>query len=185
MALAKLYLFNDDVKEVIAHFETQLKKDPSFLLGYMVLGIIYDERGEPEKAESYYRQALTINRDFVPAANNLAWSLAERNKNINEALILARNIKYIMPENPHILDTLGWIYFKLGYYGKAISNLEESVSMLPDNALYNYHLGKTYYKNEQLEEARRYLKKALTLAPDFKGAEDARRTLKGYRSLEG
>ena len=185
MALAKLYLLNDKVKDVIAHFEIQLKKDPSFLLGYMVLGIIYDKRGDPEKAESYYRQALTIDSDFVPAANNLAWSLAERNKNINEALILARNIKYIMPENPHILDTLGWIYFKLGYYGNAISNLEESVSMLPDNALYNYHIGKVYYKNEQLEEARRYLKKALTLVPDFKGAEDARRTLKGYRSLEG
>ena len=185
LALTKLYLRTNRVKEVIDHFETQVRKDPEFLLGFMVLGIIFDEQGERDKAESYYRRALAVNPDFVPAANNLAWSLAERNKNLNEAMILSRNTKYLMPKNPHISDTLGWISYKLGYYGKAISNLEESVSMQPDNALYHYHLGKAYYENAQLEEARVYLKKALALNPDLDWAQDARRILQGYRSLDG
>jgi uncharacterized protein HemY len=59
----------------------------------------------------------------------------------------------------------------------AIAELHDSLNLVPDNAEINYHLGMAYYKNNQADAAREYLEKALDIAPDFKGAEEARLVL--------
>ena len=185
MALTQLYLRDKDVNQVIAHYEKTLEKHPNLMQGYMILGMSYTLRGEKEKAETCYRKALEIKNDFAPAANNLAWSLAERGANVEEALQLARIAKDKLPKDPHVLDTLGWVYHQMGYHGKAIIELEKSVTLLPNSPEYTYHLAKAYYSNNQVDQAKGYFEKALKLSPNFKGAEDARKTLKKYRSLEG
>lgn len=185
MALAQLYLRDKDVNKVISHFEDMLEKNPKLLPGYMILGITYDRQGEKEKAESYYRKALEIKSDFAPAANNLAWSLAERGSNLDEAFQLARVAIDRLPEDPYVLDTLGIVYHRMGYFGKAVLELQKSVSFLPGNPLHTYHLAKAYYDNDQIEQGNEYFRKALKLNPDFKGAEDARRSLKEHRSVDG
>lgn len=184
MALTKLYLINRDVNEVIAHFENQLTDDPEFMVGYMVLGTIHYKTGEKEKAESYFRKALEVDEDFAPAANNLAWCLAEGDKDMNEALELAEIAKNAMPNDPQVLHTLGWIYYKLGYLGKAIDQLEACITVRPEIPLYNYHLAKAFNDNKQFDKAKEYFEKALAINSSFKGAEDARRYLEKYRSLK-
>ena len=149
----------------------------------MVLGGIYDKRGETEKAEALYRKALKIKEDFAPAANNLAYNLAERKINLNEAMQFAEIAKQKRPEDPVVLDTLGWVYYLLGHHAKAIPHLAKSVDRMPDNPLFQYHLGKAYHKNEQLDMARASLEKVLTLDPSFKEADDIRNILESYRSL--
>lgn len=171
--LAQLYLRDKDVNQVISHFEDAVGKNPKFLQGYMVLGIIYNRQGDKEKSETSYRKALEVKKDFAPAANNLAWSLAGKKGegHIEEALQLARVAKEKLPNNPHVLDTLGWVLYRMGYYGKAIIELEKSVSILPNHTLYNYHLAKAYYENNQRVQAKTYFEKALKLNPNFAGAE--------------
>ena len=183
MALTRIYMQENKVDQVIAHFEAALEKNPNLLAGYMVLGGIYDRRGEKEKAEILYRKALEIKEDFAPAANNLAYNLAERKINLSEAMQFAEIAKQKRPEDPVVLDTLGWVYYLLGHHAKAIPHLAKSVDRLPDNPLFHYHLGKAYHKNEQPEMARASLEKVLTLDPSFKEAEDIRNILESYRSL--
>ena len=183
MVLTQIYMREKKVDQVIAHFESALKKNPKLLAGYMVLGGIYDKRGETEKAEALYRKALKIKEDFAPAANNLAYNLAERKINLNEAMQFAEIAKQKRPEDPVVLDTLGWVYYLLGHHAKAIPHLAKSVDRMPDNPLFQYHLGKAYHKNEQLDMARASLEKVLTLDPSFKEADDIRNILESYRSL--
>ena len=114
----------------------------------------------------------------------LYWS-AKGGGNVEEALAFARIAKEKLPKNPHVADSLGWVYYQLGYYGKAVIELEKSVTLLPNNPEYTYHLAKAYYRNNQLDLAKGYFEKALKISSNFKGAEDVRQTLKKYRSLDG
>ncbi len=82
-----------------------------------------------------------------------------------------------LPKSAAVMDTLGWIYYLKGSYLNAIAELQDSVQLEPENALINYHLGLAYSKNNQPDQAREYLEKALKIAPDFKGAEEARKVL--------
>ncbi|UCF56016.1 MAG: tetratricopeptide repeat protein, partial [Deltaproteobacteria bacterium] len=178
LSLARTYGQLGKLDKAISQYETVLSKNPNYLGGYMALGTIYDQQRKPDKAEPYYRKALEINRDFAPAANNLAWNLAEKGGNIDEALSFAQMAKEKMPKNAAVMDTLGWIYYLKGSYLSAIAELQDSVELAPDNPLINYHLGLAYYKNNEPDEAKEYLEKALQINQNFRGAEEARSILK-------
>jgi tetratricopeptide (TPR) repeat protein len=178
VALAKTYGRLGRFDEAISQYELLLAKSPDYLAGYMALGTIYDQQGDAEKAETYYRKALEINEEFAPAANNLAWNLAEKGGNIDEALGYAQIAKERMPRSATVMDTLGWIYYLKGSYLNAIAELRDSVELDSDNPIFHFHLGLAYHKNNQLDEARESLESALKITPDFKGAEDARKILK-------
>jgi tetratricopeptide (TPR) repeat protein len=183
--LARIALKDKNFKDAIARYEEILAKKPDYLAGFMAIGTIYDQQGDSMKAEEYYRKALSIKKDFGAAANNLAWKLAEKGENIDEALEFARIAKEQMPDNPSVMDTLGWIYFLKGSYLNAISELQDSVERVPENPVINYHLGMALLKNNKPVEAGEYLKKALTLDPGFKGAEEAKKVLEEIKATKG
>ena len=118
------------------------------------------------------------NPKFPPAANNLGYLYAERNENIDEALNLAQSAKEQVPDDPHISDTLGWIFYKKNIYSRAIVYLKEANEKITDNPIIKYHLGMAYFKNGDKEQSKRELKRALELAPKFDGSEEAKATLK-------
>ena len=148
----------------------------------MAIGTIYDVKGEGEKAESHYRKALATKSDFAPAANNLAWNLAERGGNIDEALTYAQIAKEQMPSSPVVMDTLGWVYYLKGTYLNAIAEFQDSLARDPNNSVVNYHMGLAYYKSNEPAKAKDYIQKALDIDPNFKGAEEARKILNQLRS---
>ncbi len=177
VALAGVYFEQKKVDEAVRQFETILKKNPKYLAGYMALGTIYERKGDLKKAEKQYRKTLEIKRNFGPAANNLAWVIAQGGGNVDEALGYAQVAKEQLPRDPNAMDTLGWIYYLKGSYLNAISELRDSLEQNPDNAIANYHLGLAYYKRAQNEAAVEYFEKALHLDKDFQGAEEAQNIL--------
>ena len=114
MALAEIYAREKRFDEAIKEYEGVIAKNPKYLAGYMAVGTIYDQKGDGQKAETYYRKALDIKKDFGPAANNLAWNLAERGGNIDEALTFAQIAKEQLPNSAAVMDTLGYIYYLKG-----------------------------------------------------------------------
>ena len=163
--------------KAIEEYNTAIQKDPNSLAAFMGLGIIYDLQKNYDKAKEYYQKALKLNPKFAPAANNLAYIYAEQGENIDQALTLAQSAKEQALEDPHISDTLGWIYYKKNVFSRAIVYLKEANEKVTDNPLMRYHLGMAYYKNGNKEEARMELKKALELDPKFTGADEAKATL--------
>jgi Tfp pilus assembly protein PilF len=97
VALAEIYAREKRFDEAIKEYEGVIAKNPKYLAGYMAVGTIYDQKGDGKKAETYYRKALDIKRDFGPAANNLAWNLADRGGNIDEARPLRKSPRSSFP----------------------------------------------------------------------------------------
>ena len=176
-ALARISITQKDIDAAIAKYKEVLNKRPSYLPAYVSLGSLYQGKGEIKEAESYFRRALEIKNDLVPAANNLAFILAEHGGNLDEALTLAQMAKEKMPNDPSIMDTLGWIYYKKGLYRNALVELEESHEKMQKNPEVLYHLGMTYMKNGQHHKAKAALQKALKLGKEFPGRREAEEAL--------
>jgi len=178
VALASIYAREKRFDEAIKEYESVIAKNPKYLAGYMAVGTIYDQKGDGKRAETYYRKALDIKKDFGPAANNLAWNLADRGGNIDEALTFAQIAKKQLPDSPAVMDTLGYIYYLKGSYGNAVKEFQDSLSRDPENPVINFHMGLAQYKSNDLAKAKGYFEKALELDPNFKEADEAQRLLK-------
>jgi tetratricopeptide (TPR) repeat protein len=143
----------------------------------MIIGALYDAQKKSDLAKKYYEEALRVNGQFAPAANNLAYILAENDTDLNRALELAKLAKEKLPEDPGVMDTLGWVYYKKGLYDSAIVEVADSLEKIPDNAMVHYHLGMAYFKKGKSDKARSALEKALALDAGFEKAEQVRKIL--------
>jgi predicted Zn-dependent protease len=117
------------------------------------------------------------NPRFGPAANNLAGILTESGGDKEKALQLAQLAKELMPNEPRVTDTLGWVLYKRGVYDRAVRLLSDSASKVPNDPLLQYHLGMATYKAGDREGARRALQVAVNAKEDFPGKDEARRIL--------
>jgi Flp pilus assembly protein TadD len=107
----------------------------------------------------------------------LAYLLAEKGEDLNKALDLARQAKEKMPNDPGVMDTLGWVFFKKGLYDSAIAELNDCVEKMKDNATVHYHLGMAYFKAGEGAKAKTALEKAMALDPKFLKADEVREIL--------
>jgi tetratricopeptide (TPR) repeat protein len=176
--LGNAYSAQRSFDRAIEEYQTIIRKNPLAVPPHMLLGVLYDLKQQPAKANEYYKKVLDLNRDFFPAANNLAWNYAEHDANLDSALALAQKARELSPENPHIADTLGWIYYKKGAYASAISLLKESTEQLQNkHSTVLYHLGMAQYRGGDKALARENLKRALAISQAFPGAEEAKKIL--------
>ena len=178
-ALARLYLAEKKSDLAIKQLQAALEANPKQLGAHMLLAIIFDSQKRFDRSEKHYRAILDLNPNFAPAANNLAFLLAEQNKNLDEALGLARVAKEKMPDDPNVMDTLGWVYYKKGIYDMAIIEFGDALEKMPENPAILFHLGMAYYQKGDKERARNELQAALGISDTFDGAEEAKKVLKG------
>ncbi|MFO0699147.1 MAG: tetratricopeptide repeat protein [Nitrospira sp.] len=178
MGLAQTFLQTGKVDEAMKEYETVLTKDPNIIQAHMMLGLIHENRNELGKAQTQYETILKLNPKFVPAANNLAWVIVQQGGNLDVALSYAQTAREGSPDDPHIADTLGWVYYKKNTNLLAISLLKEAVEKLPNEPEVHFHYGMALAKNNQVADAKKSLQTALQLRPNFPGADEARKTLK-------
>jgi len=177
MNLAELYRRTDRIDDAVKEYEMALAKNPKLISAHMMLGMIAEQRDDHSGAKQHYEETLKLNDSFAPAANNLAWILAEEGEKLDEALSYAQTARAQRPEDPNIADTLGWIYYKKNAYLKAASLLREAVDKLQDNPVIYYHLGMTQLKKGDPVGAKKALNTALKLSDRFPGVEEARKAL--------
>ena len=102
------------------------------------LAQIYFEAGILDKAEKYYRQALSIEPKSPVWMNNLAYFLIDKDRNINEGLDLAYKTLRISPDNYSYLHTKGWGLYKQGKYQEALDILQNGWDLRMKNAIYDH-----------------------------------------------
>jgi tetratricopeptide (TPR) repeat protein len=142
-----------------------------------MLAMVLDAQNKKSEARRQYELILGIDPNAVVAANNLAWMLVESERNPDAALPLAQRAKQILPGDPRVNDTLGWVYVRKDLTEQAIPLLEEAVRSDQDNAVHQFHLGIAYVRAGDWAKARAPLRKALELQPGFSGAGEARTAL--------
>ena len=86
--------------------------------------------------------------------------------------------EFIVITDPAMLDTLGWVYFRMGEYQKALVPLEQALDLAPEADIILYHMGMLLHKTGRLQEAREKLRKALAGEADFIGRQEAEKVLR-------
>ncbi|MBI89287.1 MAG: hypothetical protein CMG60_04295 [Candidatus Marinimicrobia bacterium] len=104
------------------------------------LALIYDSTGKWDKSDKLYLDLISSDSTDAQAYNNYAYSLVERNHKIDLALELAQIAIRLEPKSAAYLDTIGWIYFKMDFYDKALHYIKESLSIDSSNITIKEHL---------------------------------------------
>jgi tetratricopeptide (TPR) repeat protein len=138
------------------------------------------EADQFKEAKAVYARALNSHPDLWPAANDLAFLKCEypdSPEDLDSALELAKKAHEMQPNQPAVIDTLGWVYYKLGDTERSLALLEESTGKAPDSPIFNYHLGMALIRSGEKEKAVERLKRALNSGQAFIGKEDAIKTV--------
>jgi tetratricopeptide (TPR) repeat protein len=175
--LADLYVSQGRIEEAKKEFTELHRVDPRWVGAPTMLGLLALQTQNPEEARRWWETAVKINPKAGAASNNLAWLLVESNGDLDRALELALAAKSAMPDQAEVNDTLGWIYYKKGMLGQAITWLRWCSDAEPTNATYQFHMGMAYAKDGEDAKAGKALKLALTLDPKLPWADAAKKTL--------
>lgn len=163
LALGNVYLLQGDTNNSQAMFEKakQLSADS---YAASSLGFVQQISGQ-EGAEQSYREALKLNPDDFVAMNNLAYLLAEKGRELDEALRLAARAHQLKPENPEFSDTLAWVYLKKNMPSNAVQLLAPLASKYPGSPQFRHHYGLALLASGDKVKARQELEAALKAQP--------------------
>lgn len=120
--------------EAISDYEAAIKLGIGLPEPYRNMGIVAQSQDKDEKAIRYYRKALEIDRDFVPANNDLAWLLAttpeETLRNPDEAVKYAtRACALTKMKKANMIDTLSAALAASGQFGEAIKRIDQAIGL--------------------------------------------------------
>lgn len=132
--------------------------------------LLYDHAMAAEKVnrldvlEANLRRLIVLQPDHAHAHNALGYTLADRNQRLPEARALIETAHKLAPNDPFILDSLGWVLFRLGENEAALGHLRRAYEMRPDGEI-AAHLGEVLWAMGRRDEARKIWAEALRAQP--------------------
>ena len=103
--------------------------------------------------------------DNANALNALGYTLAERGLRIQEARQYIERAYELKPNDPAIMDSMGWVQFKLGNYDKAEEYLRKALELMDDAEILG-HLAELLWAQGNYDEARSLLREAIDRHPE-------------------
>jgi len=152
-------------KEALVLLERALVDQPDNVELLYEAALLAERQGRPDLLESRLRHLLRLRPDHPHALNALGYSWAERSINLGEAEILIGKALKLTPEDPFIMDSLGWVYFRQGRLPEALATLEKAYAQRADPEI-AAHLGEVLWSLNRQGEARRLLQAAAKQHPD-------------------
>jgi tetratricopeptide (TPR) repeat protein len=140
---------------------------------FFARGAAREGMGRWELTEADMRRALELSPDQPEALNFLGYGWIDRGVHLDEGLALIQRAAELRPQSGHIIDSLGWAYFRLGDFERALEFLDRAVELEPADATLNDHLGDVYWRLGRRVEARYQWNRALAMRP----ADDQRATI--------
>ncbi|WP_170342258.1 tetratricopeptide repeat protein [Ruegeria arenilitoris] len=125
-------------------------------------GICHERLKAWDRAEADFRRALELNPDQPQVLNYLGYSLVERQEKLEEALEMIERAVAIQPDSGYIVDSLGWVLFRLGRYDEAVEHMERAVELMAVDPVVNDHLGDVYWAVGRTREADFQWRRALS-----------------------
>ena len=126
---------------------------------------VHDALGDMASSEADLQRIIRMQPDNARALNHLGYMLADRTERHEEALELIERASALEPEDPAIIDSLGWAQYKLGILDQALENLRRAYAAFPDHEV-AAHLGEVLWVLGRREEAERIWEEALAENPD-------------------
>lgn len=129
------------------------------------LGMLLHQQGKTDEFESLMRQVIVLDPDSANAYNSLGYTYVEEDRRLPEARDLLERALELEPDNPYILDSVGWYLFRTRDYQGALEYLRRSYDQL-QAADVAAHLGETLWVLKRRDEARRIWEEGRKTDPD-------------------
>ena len=156
----------DRFTEAVSLYDRALELIPEGSRGrWFVLyarAIAHERLDNWEKAEADFRAALELNPEHPQVLNYLGYSMVEKQINLAEALDMIERAVAARPDSGFIVDSLGWILYRLGRYGEAVAHMERAVELMAVDPVVNDHLGDVYWAVGRKREAEFQWNRALS-----------------------
>jgi tetratricopeptide (TPR) repeat protein len=130
---------------------------------YFRLSVLYEKQNNRPESIQQIKKVLELDPSNADAQNFLGYAYAEAGTNLDEAEKLVREALRTKPNSGHIIDSLGWVYYKKGQYDKAAAELERAHRIMPQDGTVAEHLGDAYFKMRRYREALRIYRQALVM----------------------
>jgi len=139
--------------------------------------MLAEKLNQLEQMEKLLRQVIAQNPSYYNAYNALGFSLADRNIRLPEAKQLIVKALTFAPDDPFITDSLGWVEFRLGNLGSALSYLQKAYKGRADAEI-AAHLGEVLWKMKRQDEAVQVWREGLSTAPNNETLQETLQRLK-------
>jgi Flp pilus assembly protein TadD len=137
--------------DLLANASARYPQDADLIYEQAMMAEKLDQLGEMERL---LRRVIELKPDNAHAHNALGYSLADRRLRLPEARQLVQRALELAPGDPFIIDSLGWIEFRLGNGAEALRLLKQAYAARPDTEI-GAHLGEVLWSLGQRDEARR------------------------------
>ena len=171
----------EDWAGAIAAYDRALERVPEDTQMRWVLyysrGIAHERSGDMAASEADFRAALAVNPEQPQVLNYLGYSLVEQHRNLDEALDMIERAVAASPDSGYIVDSLGWVFYRLGRYNEAVGQMERAVELLAVDPVVNDHLGDVYWAVGRHREAEFQWRRAISFVDptDVDGEADPER----------
>ncbi len=170
-ALVRIYLAEGELLRSVEHFQeamdvynTALAIVPGNIDLLYARALTAESVDRIDILEADLKVILKTQPDNAHALNALGFTLADQTNRYQEAYQLIKRAVEIMPEDPAIIDSYGWVNYRLGNYELAIRLLRRALSRYEDSEI-AAHLGEVLWVSGKRSEARAVWQKALKKSP--------------------
>jgi predicted Zn-dependent protease len=139
--------------------------------------MLAEKLNQLDEMEKLLRKIIAQNPSYYNAYNALGFSLADRNMRLPEAKQLIVKALTFAPDDPFITDSLGWVEFRMGNLGAALSYLQKAYKDRADAEI-AAHLGEVLWKMKRQEEALKIWREGLNTAPNNETLQETLQRLK-------
>ena len=152
-------------EEAATAFRDGLQRNPDSPEFHFNLGTAYDKMGRFDELVHEMQEAIRLDPKHADALNYLGYTYAERDMRLAEAISLVQRALAVKPQNGYYLDSLAWVYFKMGRLKEALEEMKRAVEAVPDDPVFFEHLGEIYLTSQLANDAREAWLRALELDP--------------------
>lgn len=161
--LSSLYINQQHKEQALSTLRKGVSTYPQNHQLYFELGLLLEKDNRTQDAIVEMRKVLALQPDHADALNFIGYTLADKNIQLDEALGYILHAIELKPENGFIIDSLGWVYFRMGKFHKATEALEHAVSLEPNDPHIFDHLGDSYNALGDSDNAHKAYQKAYKL----------------------
>jgi len=165
LAKAQILREADRIDEAVAQLEAADAEIPDVIEIKYELAMLYERQGRLKEMERQLREVISLAPEHAHAYNALGYTLADANTRLTEAHDLIAHALSLSPNDPFILDSMGWVKFRLGDMTAAVDYLKRAYTIRPEPDI-AAHLGEVLWRQGQRDEAQKLLRRAHDAAPD-------------------
>jgi predicted Zn-dependent protease len=177
LAEAQLLREQRDYAAALTVLQTAVGRFPADVDLIYEQAMMTEKVGKFDDMETLLRKVIEIKPDYHHAYNALGYSLADRNQRLPEAKELIQKALKLAPGEPFIVDSLGWVEFRLGNLDEATRLLRQAHKGRPDAEI-AAHLGEVLWAQGQQDEARRVFAEAAQREPGNEALREVMTRLK-------